>query len=184
MPYHIVAVEHRCFPNDGAVDNRFSLAGMTLSGFEAALKDFVCAQPLVSGFGYQQSIADHLERFLANVFTTKGATKSVSTRVSSQLNESADLALALSSESPRVIVEIEFRPNIAKDLVKFQIASNGGILALAVLIVALDRNRINASYTTMPEFRKTVRIIEELSPQYPLVIFGIGGEHRPANHAA
>jgi len=49
---------------------------------------------------------------------------------------------------------------------------------LRSLVVATNRGRINASYTTMPEFDKTARIITELAPPYPLLLLGIGGEHR------
>ncbi len=102
----------------------------------------------------------------------------MSTRVSPNLNEKADLAFATDTDVPAVYCEIEFRPNVEKDLIKFQIAHNRGRLAAAVLVVATARGRINPGYTTMPEFAKVTKIVTELSPPYPLLLVGIDGEHR------
>ena len=73
--------------------------------------------------------------------------------------------------------EIEFRPNYEKDLVKFQIGANSGILAVGVMILALDRRSLNPGYTSMPEYASALRIIDALQPKYPLLIVGIRGDH-------
>lgn len=74
-------------------------------------------------------------------------------------------------------METEFRPNVEKDMVKFQIGANAGVLSVAVLILTSDRNSVNAGYTTMPEFAKFERVIDELRPVYPLLVLGFRGEY-------
>ncbi len=41
---------------------------------------------------------------------------------------------------------------------------NAGWLGAALLILATNRREINPSYTTMPEFSKSVRVVDELRP--------------------
>jgi hypothetical protein len=93
------------------------------------------------------------------------------------LNEEADLALGTNYNGPRLFIEIEFRPNVEKDLIKFQIGANTGALTAAILVLALERNNINRSYVTMPEYSKFVRVIDELGPSYPLIMLGFKGAH-------
>jgi len=123
--------------------------------------------------GLQQFLADTIERHLETTLTTSYSLSRASDRYSPELNETADLALANGSSERRIFFEVEFRPNAEKDLVKFQIGANRGTLAAAVLILAIDRNNINRSYYTMPEYRKFERIIEELQPNYPLLLLGV-----------
>lgn len=103
--------------------------------------------------------------------------RTADSRYSPKLNEEADLALGPKYTGPRLFIEIEFRPNVEKDLVKFQIGANTGALGVAILVLTLDRNNINRSYVTMPEYSKFVRLIEELRPSYPLLMLGFKGTH-------
>lgn len=177
MAYHLDDIQFAAFPNQDAVSVGLARAGLSRESIDAALRGFVCAEPQIPGFGYQQHIAEHLESHLLRVLA-QPPVQPLSTRVSPELNENADAALGLARDGPATYFEIEFRPNVEKDLVKFQIAHNRGRLAAAVLIVAVSRSRINAGYTTMPEFSKVQRIVTELSPSYPLLLCGIGGEHK------
>jgi hypothetical protein len=122
-------------------------------------------------------VAHELERQLAARLCRFPGLHSGSARYSPRLNEKADLAIGRNGSDSRVFFEVEFRPNVEKDLVKFQIGANSGALAAAVLILAADRNAINRGYTTMPEFQKFERVIAELAPRYPLVVYGINGQH-------
>ena len=128
------------------------------------------------GIGFQRDLGPTIEQCLSAALTTNGL-RAANRRYSPTLNEQADLSFAREFSDPRVFVELEFRPNVEKDLVKFQIGSNAGTLAAAVLIVTSDRNSVNPSYTTMPEFAKFVRIIDALQPAYPLLLLGFRGEH-------
>lgn len=74
--------------------------------------------------------------------------------------------------------EIEFRPSVEKDLVKFHIGHRANRLSVGVLILALDRGRLNPGYTSMPEYRKFSRVISEFGPQHPLLLLGIDGDHQ------
>lgn len=177
MAYYLSDCRFAAFPDDAQLGAALKAAGLPRATLEAAIKAFVCAAPLQDGFGYQQSIADHMEAHLRSALAVPPL-HHVSTRVSPNLNEKADLALAKASNGPAIYFEIEFRPNVEKDLIKFQIAHNQARLAAGILVVATDRGRVNPGYTTMPEFEKVARILRELSPPYPLLLVGIGGEHR------
>ena len=99
-----------------------------------------------------------------------------SSRYSESLGERADLAIG-GAGSGALYVEIEFRPNVEKDLAKFQIGHHKRRLAVGVLILALDRNELNSSYGSMPEYSKFQRVIAEFRPLHPLLLVGIGGRH-------
>jgi hypothetical protein len=170
-------VRFAAFPDASRVAAALASAGLPLGSLEAAIRAFVCPDARRPGFGYQQSIADHLQSHLRSTLSTSGL-RPVSTRVSPNLHEEADLALAPDGSGRAVYFEIEFRPNVEKDLIKFQIAHNRGGLATGVLMVANERQRINPAYTTMPEFDKVARILTELKPPFALLLVGIGGEHR------
>lgn len=177
MPYHLDESRFTAFPNDAAVAAAFAETGLPRTALETAVRAFVCPAPPVAEFAYQQSIAVHLEAHLRAALAVPPL-QEASSRVSPALNEKADLVIARSSDYLSIYFEIEFRPNVEKDLIKFQIAYNHRRLAVAVLIVAVARERINPAYTTMPEFRKVSRLLAELAPPYPLLLVGIGGEHR------
>jgi len=138
-----------------------------------------CSHPAAArdGVGFQLDLGPTIEQHLSTVVTGHGL-RSASTRYSPNLNEKADLAFGQDYTGRRVFVEVEFRPNVEKDLVKFQIGMNTGALIAAVLILTSDRKSVNAGYTTMPEFAKFERVIDELRPTYPLMMMGFRGEHR------
>jgi hypothetical protein len=180
MPFQITKIKRAFFPSEALVRQALDLAQVPSTEIEAAIEGFTCTAPLAEGQGYQMSIAHELERHLSTSLTHGKPVYAGGGRYSPRLNEKADLVIGLGSGNAKVFFEVEFRPNVEKDLVKFQIGYNTGSLAVAVLILALDRTAINARYTTMPEFDKFQRVIGELAPTYPLLLIGIHGEHREA----
>jgi hypothetical protein len=125
-------------------------------------------------------VADHLERYLESALRRDGLRPTRSRHdltYSPRLNQHADFGLVHDASRRRVLFEIEFRPNYEKDLIKFQIGANLGGLAVAVMVVAIDRKAINASYTTMPEYSSIERVLAELRPTYPLLLLGLRGAH-------
>ena len=175
MPFQITEVRTSTFPSAEAVEAALTRLGLSHERIKEELAGFVCAAPAQDNFGYQQSLASELETYLAETFMHDGSLKRASDSYSSRLNERADLALERPGIDGRVFFEVEFRPNVEKDLVKFQIGHNNGRLGIGILIVAINRTAINRSYTTMPEYAKFVSVIEELNLEYPLLLCGING---------
>ena len=174
MPFRVVTVDLRCWPEDSVVDSAISSLGLSAAGLGHMLGGFVHSELERPDRGFQQDLAESIERHLRTCLTTNGLVIA-STRYSLRLNEEADFAVARSYGGPRVFFEVEFRPNVEKDLVKFQIGANAETLILGVLILAIDRNNINPRYKTMPEFSKFTRVIDELRPSYPLLMLGFRG---------
>lgn len=177
MPFRITEVKSAFFPSEPMVRHALDQAQVSSTEILVALAAFTCKAPRTDGQGYQMSIAHELERHLSTTLTRGKPVYAGGSRYSPRLNEKADLAIGASTGDSKVFFEVEFRPNVEKDLVKFQIGHNAGSLAAAVLILALDRSAINPRYTTMPEFAKFERVIAELAPTYPLLLCGIHGEH-------
>ncbi len=73
-------------------------------------------------------------------------------------------------------MEIEFRPNCEKDIIKFMIVERAERLAAGVLIVVNDRKTLNARYTTMPQFSYVKSVLDELAPSFPLLLIGLNGD--------
>jgi hypothetical protein len=177
MAYFITKSEISIYPSVEQVDtylNQFGMSHMTIKNF---IDNFVCPDEIVDSYGYQQSIAAELANKLKSEFAFENGLTPTSNLYSPNLNEQADVVLKKEPHQSKIYFELEFRPNFEKDLVKFQIGSNNKNLGLGVLIVALNRNSINSSYSTMPEFSKVKRVIDQLKPIYPLLLIGIEGEH-------
>jgi len=177
VAFKVIELRTAYFPDEGTLSSALSGFGLPLPVIRAALESFVCKAAVLSGQGYQQHIARELEDHLASRLRDGEFRTARRARYSPRLNEQADLAIGRSGLERQIFVEIEFRPNVEKDLVKFQIGSNTGRLAAAVLILATDRKAINTGYKTMPEFGKFSQLIRELAPQYPLFLVGISGCH-------
>lgn len=177
MPYLVTEVKRRCWPSEEAVEEALTPFGLSVSRMEAALRS--CSHPAAprDGVGFQRDLGPTIERHLSAVLAQDGL-RAASPRYSQNLTENADLAFGRDYSGRRVFVEIEFRPNVEKDLVKFQIGMNTGVLAAGVLVLTTDRTSVNAAYVTMPEFAKFERVIDELRPPYPLLMLGFRGQHR------
>ena len=176
MAYQISDVAIAEFPNASAVNQALAEFGVASSDLRTALLTFSCQEALRPGEGYQQHLARDLERHLGHFIRTRPGVSPASPRYSDALGEKADLAFS-GRTGGGLYVEIEFRPNVEKDLAKFQIGHHSGRLAIGVLIVAITRGNVNPGYTTMPEFGKFARVIPEFRPQHPLLLIGIDGSH-------
>lgn len=104
---------------------------------------FECKAELQKRVGYQQRIAHELEPHLKRLLTRDGALKAAPRTYSGRLNEEADLAFSTSKTDRRIYIESEFRPNVEKDLVKFQIGWNAQLLGVALLVLAINPREIN-----------------------------------------
>ena len=176
MAFKITDVTAEMFPTREAVVAALEPYQLSPANIEQQIHQFVCSSQREPGKGYQQYLAPELERYLRDTFTKQGRLKTKSNKYCSELNENADLVLGSDDVELRIYFEIEFRPNVEKDLVKFQIGCNSNRLGAAVLILANNRKEINPDYSTMPEFHKFVRVIRLLNPSYPLLLLGISGE--------
>ncbi len=177
MAYRITEVRVARFPEDIGVTEALVNSGLSEDRIVEIIKSFVCQKPLHYNQGYQRAIAIELEAYLKQELLTDPSLTPMSLRYSPRLNEQADVAIGPADGRSGAYFELEFRPNVEKDLVKFQIGFNTGRLAVAILILANDRRLINPQYTTMPEFGKFEQVIEELKPGYPLLLVGISGVH-------
>jgi hypothetical protein len=180
MAYCISEVRHAEFPNAGVVAVALVQLGLPLDELLATFRSYVCPVVPQTGRGYQMDVAYNLEHYLAVRLQCDGLRPTRSRyelTYSPNLKQYADFGLVHDASRRRVLFEIEFRPNYEKDLVKFQIGANRGLLAVAVMVVAIDRKSLNAAYTTMPEYAAIVRVLSELRPAYPLVVVGLRGAH-------
>src|SRR4051812_11233931 len=139
MPYRLTEVKVAYFPGLEATNQALSSFGLPEARIRDSIQSFVCQAQAVEGQGYQQNLAHELERHLGEQLARLPSLYSGSARYSPRLNEKADLAIGRSGSDSRVFFEVEFRPNVEKDLVKFQIGANSGTLAAAILILASDR---------------------------------------------
>jgi hypothetical protein len=177
MPYKISEIHIEHFPDEKSLVEAFNSFGLIIEELHAALKGFVCEATIVRGHGYQQSLDRELKSYLKKVLLSNGSREIKSPNYSPSLNRKADLALGMAGSNHNIYFEIEFRPSVEKDLINFQIGYNCGRLAAGVLILANDRNSINSSYQSMPEFRNFVQVIKEFRPSYPLLVIGFSGKH-------
>lgn len=150
MAIRIVEVLCRCWPDEAALAAALAPFSLSVDSFVAALRSCVhTPRPHEQG-GLQQYLANTIKSHLRSTFTGSHGLSLASDRYSPELAENADLALAGDSSGARIFVEIEFRPNAEKDLVKFQIGRNRGTLAAGVLILAIDRRTSTRVTTRCP----------------------------------
>jgi hypothetical protein len=176
VTYVINQVEYQSWPNVVSVESTLSPFSLSIEYIKGVLLSCSYASPHREEKGFQINFGKTLQNHISTELSDKGL-HGASNRYSNKIKEISDLAFEYDSYYPRMFIEIEFRPNVEKDLVKFQIGANNNTLAVAVLILTLDRNNINPQYTTMPEFAKFINIIDELRPQYPLLMLGFSGIH-------
>jgi hypothetical protein len=176
MVFKINLVQFNAFPNKETVTSALDQFGLTPDHALDAFRGFVCKADFTLSCGYQQNLAQELQQHLKSALSTYGLRSNYDRRYCPNLNENADVVLRKDGVERCIFIEIEFRPNVEKDLVKFQIGYNSGRLGVGVLVLAIDRAAINPGYKTMPEYSKFLKVIEELRPSYPLFVCGINGE--------
>lgn len=175
MSFKITNTKIEIFPNEETAI-LFSDIELSVDKIIEAIENFKCEKDKEEGVGYQQNLSKDLPEHLIsklNLFDRVCKEKIYTTK----LKEIADLVVTTNDFTKKIFFEIEFRPNVEKDLIKFQIGYDSGNLAGAILIVAINRKEINEKYTTMPQYDKINKLIKELKPKYPLLLIGVSGNH-------
>src|SRR5689334_10416971 len=178
MAYCISEVRHREFPAPNSVGAALSALGFSLDELINAFRGYICHLAPTSGKGYASDLAEDLKGYLANSLQRDGL-RATSNRIhlnySRSLNEHADFGLVHERSNRIVFVEMGFRPNYERELVKFQIGASEGTLAAAVLVLSIDPRSIDAAVATLPTYDEVTKVVEALRPSYPLVLIGLRG---------
>lgn len=124
--------------------------------------------------GFQIELHRQLENMFAVFFRGKDLTI-CDDAYSSSIDLRADLVIGNPIDERKIYIEVEFRPNEFKDIVKFQIGYKNE-LDLGILVCAINRDNINRRYTTMPDYKKCKNIIVALGPECPILLVGLNGE--------
>ncbi len=180
MQFRIIQTQQFSWPTPHAVIAPLQDYQLTVSDFETTLNDFLdVTDPHADR--YTERLATNLVQHLASRLQRPGtralARPRSAVKYSPRLDHHADLVLSRDGGGGSVFIEVEFRPNFEKDLVKFRIGHNSGRLRLGVLIVAVSRRNIRGSYTSMPEFASVVSVLGEYKPDHPVLVIGIDGRH-------
>lgn len=178
MNFKISNVEHYSSRHDLNVDEILKTYGTSLADVKKAMMDVVFVHHNLTK-GFQIELAEQLESVIERHFQDIGG-QLYSGSYSPAMRETADVAVGRRGYSRKIFIEIEFRPNYHKDIVKFLIGYKKQTLELGVLIVAINRKVINKGYHTMPEYKKCVQTIRELQSDCPILVLGIDGRWIPA----
>lgn len=170
------SIERHAYPNARQLARALAPLRLSADTIVAAIEAFSTATTRIDGVGYQQTVAKELELHLKQVLVRRTALAEVSTKVSPRLGLKCDIALARSEQTSRLFVEIEFRPNYEKDIIKFMIAARAERLAAGVLVVVNNRRTLAPHYTTKPQYSDVERVINELEPSFPLLLIGLDGQ--------
>jgi hypothetical protein len=180
MPYCISEVRHREFPAPNAVAAALSPLGIQLDELIAAFRGYICPLNPTTGRGYETELAEDLKGYLAKALQRDGL-RPTSNRLhltySRSLHDHADFGIVHERTNRTVFVEMGFRHNYERDLLKFQIGASEGTLAAAVLVLSIDPKTIDATFSTMPSYESVTKVIDALKPAYPLVVVGLRGAH-------
>ncbi len=175
MTFRVTKVDRFCWPDQLAVDRGLEPLGLNSSSVCAALQSFTDdTDP--SAKRYTETLAHNMARHLAQQLRrpgTRSETRQVHTRYSPQLDHNADVAVAPGEPGRSAFIEIEFRPNFEKDLVKFQVGHHSGRLAVGIIVVAVDRDAIRDTYTSMPEFASVTAVLASFRPLHPVLVLGM-----------
>jgi hypothetical protein len=175
MNFKISNVEHYSSPCELNVDEILKTYGTSLADIKKTMMDAVFIHRNLNE-GFQKELAEQLKTVIEKYFQgIGGQIYRGSSLYSSTMRETPDVAIGLKGYSKKIFIEIEFRPNEHKDIVKFLIGHKKQTLELGILIAAIDRKVIKKGYTTMPQFKKCIQTIEELQSDCPILVMGIGG---------
>ena len=177
MNFKISNVERYASPPRLNVDEILNTYGTSLADMKKVMMDAVFVRR--GSFPITKDLSKQLEDLLERLFTNGGAML-YRCGYSPTMDETPDVAVGRKGRPKKIFIEIEFRPNEHKDILKFLIGYKQQTLELGILIVAINREAINKSYTTMPEYEKCVQIIKELQSDCPILVMGINGTWVPA----
>lgn len=173
MAFKIIDVEMYASPRNLNVDNILEHYLTTCEEIKNALKECTFRHNNTEK-GFQIELHEQLQDFFCQFFSTKGLS-AYSMGYALMIALESDVGVQSKTNGKRVYIEIEFRPNEFKDIVKFQIGYKHK-LELGILVVAKNRKNINRKYTTMPDYKKCKNIIVALEPECPILLVGLDGE--------
>ena len=180
MAYCISEVRHREFPSATAMGAALAPMGLSLEELVDAFRGYICPLSQTTGKGYESDLAEDLKGYLARALQREGL-RPTSNRshlsYSRSLTDHADFGLVHERTNRVLFVEMGFRPNYERDLLKFQIGASEGTLAAAVLVLSIDPKSIDATVATLPTYDAVTRVVEALNPSYPLLLVGLRGSH-------
>jgi hypothetical protein len=180
MAYCISEVRHREFPSASAFGAALAPIGLSLEELVDAFRGYICPLSQTTGKGYESDLAEDLKGYLAKALQREGL-RPTSNRsnlsYSRSLTDHADFGLVHERTNRVLFVEMGFRPNYERDLLKFQIGASEGTLAAAVLVLSIDPKSIDATVATLPTYDAVTRVVEALNPSYPLLLVGLRGSH-------
>jgi hypothetical protein len=122
--FRVSNLQFEHFPDRQTVERALSEFGLPEEHISAALKAYICNEQRNLNEGYQKTVAHDLQKYLENKLPNEQVVLASTRRYSDRLNEQADLAFSRIGSDRVIFFEIEFRPNVEKDLVKFQIGYN------------------------------------------------------------
>ena len=175
MTFKISNVEHYVSPSGLNVDEILNAYGSSLTDMKKTMMDAELVHRNRTK-GFQIELAEQLKSVLERHFRGLGGQLYSGSGYSPAMRETADVAVSRRGYSKKIFIEIEFRPNEHKDIVKFLIAYRNGSLDLGILIVAKDWEKINPTYHTMPIYDKCKLIITELRDECPMLLMGLDGQ--------
>ena len=180
MAYCISEVRHREFPDAKAVSAALSPLGITLEEIIAAFRGYICPLSPTSGKGYESDLAEDIKGYLGKALQRDGLRPTNNRSLlnySRSLPDHADFGLVHERSNRVVFIEIAFRHNYERDLLKFQIGSSEGIMAAAILVLSIDPKSIDASVATLPSYEAVSKVVDVMRPTFPLVMIGLRGSH-------
>ncbi|MGA2070084.1 MAG: hypothetical protein ABSG97_01940 [Sedimentisphaerales bacterium] len=183
MNFKISYIQNYISPSNLDTNAILKIYGTSVDSLESALKNTLFIYQNITK-GFQKELAKQIEDVLKKHFQGVGGQLCFGRLYSPVLGEKPDVAIGLKGRSKKIFIEIEFRPNEHKDIVKFLIGHKKQTLELAILIVPVDRKtitkyypkRYKTKYHTMTEFGKCVKIIEELQSDCPIWVMGFDGK--------
>jgi hypothetical protein len=178
MNFKISNVEHYSSPRELNVNEILKTYGTSLADIKKTMMTTVFVHRNLTE-GFQIELAKQLKMAIEKHFQGVSGQVYYGGRYSPTMREMPDVAIGLKGRPKRIFIEIEFRPNEHKDIVKFLVGHEKQTLELGILIVAIDRKVIKKDYTTMPQYKKCIQTIEELQSDCPILVMGIGGTWVP-----
>lgn len=116
MAFHVRRpIKRHAYPNERRLARALGPLRLSADTIVSAVETFSTATDRIDGVGYQRTVAKELELHLKRVLIDRAALVEVTTKVSPRLGLKCDIALARSEQRPKLIVEIEFRPNYETD---------------------------------------------------------------------
>jgi hypothetical protein len=177
LNFKINNIEHYISPREFNVDDILQTYGTSLADIKKSIVDVIFIHHNATE-GFQIELHEQLgsvfeKHFQYAKWLLYGG------RYSPRMSEKPDFDVGRTGSSKMIFIEIEFRPNEHKDILKFLIGHKQQTLDLGILVVAVNRNSINKGYSTMPEYKKCVQTIEELQCDCPILVMGIDGSWVP-----